>query len=588
MRFPVLIILVMSFSLYAQTGKATGERYKSDFKRGAGSEWSNTKSDSTPVGGRKFLGQFGNESVTLSLTKRKAGMITLEFDLFLINSWDGNYTGYGPDYFMVSVGKEKELIKTTFSNLDENNWKQSYPAMAGLGNNPAYTGAKERDSLGYKYFGDSVYRLRFTFRHKIGPVEIKFSAKGLQNLADESWGIANVVVDGASKQERSQDECDEESSVCSLNCRSKFWRWSFWVTNYNVAGSFGKGQHQGIGVFGYEYVFDPRFPTSSGKKPIWEKASSSGFGKKISYPDHSAVKSAAICSQRQIFSRYIHNHGRTVAAVKVARKRRLEGDILRTNLNDIPIKRLSTFTVGPLDYKQWNDSKNSNVKRQTAATPCVRQIKDGYCDSVCGNCSYVLPAGLGVGNRDRNNEIKYQRTQFTILERWANITSQTRYYQGKLDSGSPIWGKNILGTPVEYDDPFTHCFSPTSNVTQQALMSKFGWLGRNTRVITGLYGHNSNTDAEAGFQQFHACATDPIAELNRASNVSPEACKVCGIPEIQNNKPIQFPCIMNRNTARAKWERTKELHNIDNEDVGKIPKRKWPVCRTNGQPVRGM
>jgi hypothetical protein len=42
--------------------------YANDFESPVGAEWSNTTTDTTPTGGRSFLGQFGNQTVSLTLT----------------------------------------------------------------------------------------------------------------------------------------------------------------------------------------------------------------------------------------------------------------------------------------------------------------------------------------------------------------------------------------------------------------------------------------------------------------------------------------------------------------------------------------
>jgi len=407
--------------------------------------------------------------------------------------------------------------------------------------------------------------------------------------ADNSGSI-NAVITVAEAGLKPPSECTEKDEAgnykmtsCSETCQMKFWRWSFWVTNYNVDASAGAGEHQGIGIFGYEYHFDSRFPPSSGIARTWEKeATSKGdFLKQISNPDHGGVQDSALCNSNHTIFRLIYNHGRTVA------NEAAYWDAFTVP----PMTRLNTFTAGPLAHKQWSKAEDPDSERQAAASSCMRQIKDGFCDSVCGNCSYVIPLGLGTGDYDENNEIKYQRTQFTVEEEWAGIKSKTRYYQGRGPGGDPQWGFSSLGKPIQYPDPFTHCFSPTNSTVQQALTSRFTWGTLKQRVITGAYGHNSNSDAEAEMLHFESCAADPIAEVKRASSKSPNACEACGVPATKNGKPIQFPCIMNTNTAREKWARTDGLHNIDSEaeGLGTSPAEgQPPICLTNGEPVRGM
>ena len=96
--------------------------YSNDFEIGAGGEWSNYEADETPVGGRRFLGQFGSETVTLSLDAdsidQDIDVMTVSFDLFVIRTWDGNHAAAdsGPDRFTLSLGDGTTLLDTTFSN----------------------------------------------------------------------------------------------------------------------------------------------------------------------------------------------------------------------------------------------------------------------------------------------------------------------------------------------------------------------------------------------------------------------------------------------------------------------------------------
>jgi hypothetical protein len=202
--------------------------YLNDFQGAVGGEWSTTAASgihtaSAPNpdynGTRLFLGEYGNDTVTLSLgTLPTHSMVTVSFSLYLIRSWDGNDTTVvngdplGPDHWKLALGNTT-LFDETFSN--GNPAGQSYSPFAGAlscnaGYNAVYpagtynpmTGANECYSLGY-YFNDpnlgtqamdSVYNLSFTFNHSASDLVLNFSANGLQGLADESWGLDNVMV----------------------------------------------------------------------------------------------------------------------------------------------------------------------------------------------------------------------------------------------------------------------------------------------------------------------------------------------------------------------------------------------------------
>ncbi len=196
----ILLLLLMAVALVAWHGKAGAVTvYMNDFEGPVGAEWSNTSTDTTPVGSRRFLGQFNNETVSLTLTGLPSHTdVTLSFDLFLINSWDGNVDCCfdGPDFWGLDVMGGPTLLYTTFSNLDEASFSQSYPEnYPPTSSYPAYTGASEVDTLGYTFFGDSVYSLSFTFPHTDGSIVFNFYGSGLQAIGDESWGLDNVKVE---------------------------------------------------------------------------------------------------------------------------------------------------------------------------------------------------------------------------------------------------------------------------------------------------------------------------------------------------------------------------------------------------------
>ncbi|RME67311.1 MAG: hypothetical protein D6781_13490 [Verrucomicrobia bacterium] len=222
--------IIVTLSTFSFPAEAQEEIYFNDFEGAVGAEWSHRTTDRTPVGARRFLGQFGNGSVTLTLHKRRSGRVSVTFDLYLINSWDGNNPEHGPDLFEVTVASNplpsppasvadfKALLEsgvfnsaawgnpfllyTTFSNLEEKGFTQSYPSFFGEGDHPPGSGALEYDTLGYSYFGDSVYRLSFSFEHPAGDLILQFTALALQDMSDESWGLDNVRVEGASVPEK--------------------------------------------------------------------------------------------------------------------------------------------------------------------------------------------------------------------------------------------------------------------------------------------------------------------------------------------------------------------------------------------------
>lgn len=181
--------------------------YSNDFEAPVGSEWSQTDRDVTPVGARGFLGQFGSESAVLSLSGLPAhDSVTVSFDVYVIDSWDGQGIDVGPDIFDLSVVGGATLLHTTFSNVENcapGDRNQAYPGTYPGASNLPRTGAIENNTLGYHYLyghctgtldaGDSVYHISTTVSHTANSLALNFSAS-LFGLPDEFWGLDNVTV----------------------------------------------------------------------------------------------------------------------------------------------------------------------------------------------------------------------------------------------------------------------------------------------------------------------------------------------------------------------------------------------------------
>jgi len=173
----------------------SGFAYKPDFTQPTGSEWSTSQTSITPVGERTFLGEFGNQTVKLTLVGLpRHRRITVSLDLYVICAWQGNT---GPHTWQIHVVDGDTLLNTTFSNMAAN---QAYPDAAPGGNHPARTGAAESNTLGYEHSPDgvmdAVYHIESAFDHIASRLELEFTATGLPAITEASWGLANVKVDG--------------------------------------------------------------------------------------------------------------------------------------------------------------------------------------------------------------------------------------------------------------------------------------------------------------------------------------------------------------------------------------------------------
>ena len=182
--------------------------YAADFEAPVGAEWSNSSRDVTPLGGRHFLGQFTNQTVSLAFTNLPShDSITIAFDLFMNGSWDGNGEYCcGPDIWDLSVAGATNLIHSTFAYVrgDSDPWDtQTFPDFYPGAAHNSGTGSCETNTLGYTYnhgsvvhIHDSVYRLAYTLPHAQSNITFQFSASGagIQAVTNESWGLDNVKV----------------------------------------------------------------------------------------------------------------------------------------------------------------------------------------------------------------------------------------------------------------------------------------------------------------------------------------------------------------------------------------------------------
>ena len=213
----VVLLLAITISIPAS---AQVPVYSNDFEGTTpfDAEWtvvgSAPSTDTTPGTAQhpadQFLGQFGNDTVSLNLNNLHPAhtTVTLSFDLYIIRSWDGNFDlDYrGPDFWGLDEGpvpvnpQDWEVI-TTFSNWDPAvpaDPHQAFPGEYGPGDNLPRTGTIENNTLGYQwntYDMDAVYHIDVINRPHTGAnLTFSFGAQHLQELADESWGIDNVQV----------------------------------------------------------------------------------------------------------------------------------------------------------------------------------------------------------------------------------------------------------------------------------------------------------------------------------------------------------------------------------------------------------
>src|SRR6185437_12798477 len=91
-------------------------RAEDGFAAGTTGQWSASPISATPNGRYgQFLGEFGNQTVSLNLANLPPhDQVTVSFLLFILRSWDGNESTWGPDIWSLDVSGGPTLLRTTF------------------------------------------------------------------------------------------------------------------------------------------------------------------------------------------------------------------------------------------------------------------------------------------------------------------------------------------------------------------------------------------------------------------------------------------------------------------------------------------
>jgi len=186
--------------------KVVYEENFNDFDKDFKIAWSNPKPDITPNGKNRYLGQFGSESVKLTLDKlppHKA--VTVIFDLYILKTWDGDNPGDGPDVWGLKLEDTADLINTTFTNGGA--IRQRFACKSGEETAPACQGSgavgpfgAAINSLGTNP-ANTVYKIKRTFAHDRSFLiltffgDLKEVLPENRQIGNESWGLDNVRIE---------------------------------------------------------------------------------------------------------------------------------------------------------------------------------------------------------------------------------------------------------------------------------------------------------------------------------------------------------------------------------------------------------
>ena len=168
-----------------------------------GPEWNTTEVLS--YADNSILGKFGENAEVLGTYSGlpEHTQAKVEFDLYIIDSWDGNFGGVdGPDQWFFDIDQQ-EHINTTFANnpnANTNNIGQSYPGSGTSTFNPVQTGAAmllaatEGPACCDCGYTTALYHISQTINHNLDSITLLFADSLSQSLCDESWALDNVRV----------------------------------------------------------------------------------------------------------------------------------------------------------------------------------------------------------------------------------------------------------------------------------------------------------------------------------------------------------------------------------------------------------
>lgn len=181
------ILFLGSFAM-ANATPLSNVVYSNDFEISVDSVWSDTNLATNSANGFASTQYHGDYTTTGSTTLTITGLgahtqLALDFDLYLFNTWDGNNTSFGPDYFSLAGDIYESW---TFTNHQSEG--QSYPGTP----DETYGTAGASQTQVYRDLGLTGSASGFLIAHTSSTFSITFGGPTTQS--DEQWGIDNVIV----------------------------------------------------------------------------------------------------------------------------------------------------------------------------------------------------------------------------------------------------------------------------------------------------------------------------------------------------------------------------------------------------------
>ncbi len=348
--------------------------------------------------------------------------------------------------------------------------------------------------------------------------------------------------------------------ACDQECLRDADAWALLFTSYDIKNTLGFGEHIGVGVSSpWGVSIDDRFAPVPGTEddPVYDHPSIKSLDD-IRACDETGVLQLP-GTRDWLVGRYLYNHGRTVAPQP---DRYGEAAHVATRLS--PRREDDGFAT-------WETTRDGMEE-------CVK-IPNGFCDSVCNNCSYVLPAPEPLfpdscpGVPESLNDTVCQPAHLDAPPYYTDRIGIGMCTYWLQTAGAPI---PVAGIEYEIPFPFTGCNthapmvsgglpypgSPPSDALQNVCKSNNvaiypgfdAWP-----VYSGKWGHNSNSDANAELVAFRSCTPKDIEEgtnWNAHPVESVTACNECidanGTTQTTGTFLSQDPCRDHSNAATRK------------------------------------
>lgn len=165
--------------------------YSNDFEWGSpGPEWSGIAAVSFLPAYTQYMGRFSGVDATMltvaapavALGPGESLLYTVEFDFYVIDSWDGYEPTMGEDWLKVYANGELRFDETFANQHTMQSFRPPDIGPVHLGYNPSFKDSTYRD-IAAEFEAPGANTLAITWQ-----------GHAMQGIADESWGIDNVTV----------------------------------------------------------------------------------------------------------------------------------------------------------------------------------------------------------------------------------------------------------------------------------------------------------------------------------------------------------------------------------------------------------